>query len=92
MSRHEVVITSIVASRDHAPRVNMAIPHKDTAVQMSPDEARDLARSLIEGAHNAETDSAIFAYVTGNGGTREDAARALTLIRLARKEEEMDES
>lgn len=84
--KHSVVVTSMVASRNHSPQVTMAIPHKDAAVQFSPDEARDLARSLMEAAHNAETDSMIVAYILKHDGTMHDAARTLTMIRAARDE------
>lgn len=83
----QIVVTSMVASRDKSPNVTMAIPHKDCAVQFTPNEARGLARSLIEAAHNAETDSAIFAYMSrhANGNIKTIAA-TLTMIREARKE------
>jgi hypothetical protein len=82
---HTITVTAIVAARDKSPQVTMAIPHKDTAVQFTPDEARDLARSLMESAYVAEQESAIYAYIIRQGGTINDAARMLQVLREARK-------
>lgn len=86
MSKKEVIVTSMVASRDKSPVVTMAIPHKDCAVQFTCDEARDLARSLIESAHNAETDSAIYDYLIRRDVPMKQVGQTLALIRAARKE------
>jgi hypothetical protein len=82
---HTVTVTAMVASRDKSAAVTMAIPHKDCAVQFTPTEARDLARSLMESAYSAESDSNLVANVLEGGGTMHDAAALLATIRAAQE-------
>jgi hypothetical protein len=70
-------VTSLYGGKTREPRVNFAMPGGEY-VQMSPEEARDLALNLLQCADAAESDGFVFEFIKDKVGAPDEiSARIL---------------
>lgn len=89
----KIMVTTIVSARDGSPRVEIDLGKNRTKVQLSVDEARDLALNILGGAESAVQDAFIVDWVrTRIKGDDRTAAGLLEDFRHMRRDRQNDES
>jgi hypothetical protein len=80
MSNDVINISSVVSSRDYRPFVQLK--WGDEGCQMTPDEAREHAYSILSAAEAAESDAIFVTFLNEKIGLKEGADISLLLLDL----------
>lgn len=87
MSQSSILITAGYGANSRMPFVMIEHPSLDRPIQLSPEEARELAGNLFRAAEHAEADELIVEFAQKKlEVSLEEAAGLLVQIRMMRKE------
>jgi len=75
--RSVIMVTSGYGGNTRQPFVEIKTDKLKAPLQLSPEEARDLALNLLEASEAAEQDAFIFEYARERVGTDDQGAAAL---------------
>jgi hypothetical protein len=82
----QLVVNSMVASKDHRPYVTIALGEE--AAQLDPADARRYGLWLIEAAESAEVDAFMVKYLQQQGFDLPQVQKMLLQIRAARPKDQ----
>ena len=58
-----IMVSSGYGGNTHKPFIMIETPELDRPIQMSPQEARDLAANLLQAAEGADSDAFLFEFI-----------------------------
>lgn len=80
---HIIWVDNLVSATTGEPRVQLTFG--ETGVQLSVEEARDLAHNLLQGAEAAQSDAFVFEFVQTLGGAKLTEGQRAALVYEFRK-------